>query len=38
VPEAFDKLLLRGLHPRAELRFPTAEDVLLELKDMVRFG
>jgi eukaryotic-like serine/threonine-protein kinase len=38
VPEAFDKLLLRGLHPRGELRVPTAEDVLQELKEMVRFG
>ncbi len=38
VPEAFDKLLIRCLHPRVELRSATAEDVLRELKDMVRIG
>ncbi len=38
VPEAFDKLLIRCLHPRVELRFATAEDVLRDLKDMVRIG
>jgi len=38
VPEAFDKLLIRCLHPRVELRIPSAEDVLRELKDMVRIG
>jgi len=38
VPETFDKLLLRCLHPRQELRFATAEDILHELKDMVRIG
>jgi serine/threonine-protein kinase len=38
VPEAFDKLLLRCLHPRIELRLGSAEEVLRELKDMVRFG
>jgi len=38
VPEAMDKLLLRGLHPRPELRFATAEDVARELRDMVRIG
>jgi tetratricopeptide (TPR) repeat protein len=36
VPEAFDKLLVRSLHPRRELRPATAEMVLEELKDMVR--
>jgi tetratricopeptide (TPR) repeat protein len=38
VPEAFDKLLVRCLHPRPELRFARAEEVLAELKDMVRIG
>jgi tetratricopeptide (TPR) repeat protein len=38
VPEAFDKLLLRGLHPRPEMRLLSAEAVLAELKDMVRFA
>lgn len=38
VPEAFDKLLVRCLHPKPELRFARAEDVLAELKDMVRIG
>jgi len=38
VPEAFDKLLLRCLHPRIELRHRSAEDVLRELKDMVKIG
>jgi tetratricopeptide (TPR) repeat protein len=38
VPEAFDKLLLRGLHPRPEMRLLTAEAVLDELKEMVRFA
>jgi tetratricopeptide (TPR) repeat protein len=38
VPEAFDKLLLRALHPRQELRFASADDILRELKDMVRIG
>jgi tetratricopeptide (TPR) repeat protein len=38
VPETFDKLLIRCLHPRVELRFASAEDVLRELKDMVRIG
>jgi tetratricopeptide (TPR) repeat protein len=38
VPEAFDKLLLRCLHPRPELRFERAEEILAELKDMVRIG
>src|SRR5262249_20538098 len=30
VPETFDKLLLRCLHPRPELRFATAEEILGE--------
>jgi serine/threonine-protein kinase len=38
VPEAFEKLLIRCLHPRVELRFASAEDVLRDLKDMVRIG
>jgi tetratricopeptide (TPR) repeat protein len=36
VPEALDKLLVRGLHPRRELRPASADEVLAELKDMVR--
>ena len=36
VPEAFDKLLIRGLHPRRELRHAAADEVLAELKDMMR--
>jgi serine/threonine-protein kinase len=38
VPETFDKLLLRCLHPREELRFASAAEVLAELKTMVRIG
>jgi tetratricopeptide (TPR) repeat protein len=38
VPEAFDKLLVRCLHPNPDLRFGRAEEVLGELKDMVRIG
>lgn len=38
VPEAFDKLLLRGLHPRQDLRFASADDMQRDLKDMVRIG
>ena len=38
VPEAIDKFLLRCLHPRQELRFSTAEELLAELKDMVKIG
>jgi tetratricopeptide (TPR) repeat protein len=38
VPEAFDKLLVRCLHPKPELRFGRAEEILAELKDMVRIG
>jgi serine/threonine-protein kinase len=38
VPEAIDKLLLRCLHPRQELRFATADELLAELKDMVKIG
>jgi tetratricopeptide (TPR) repeat protein len=38
VPEAFDKLLIRCLHPRPELRFGTADEVLQELKGMVHIG
>jgi len=36
VPEALDKLLVRSLHPRRELRPASADAVLEELKDMVR--
>ena len=38
VPESMDKLLLRGLHPRAELRPDGAEALLRELREMVKFG
>jgi serine/threonine-protein kinase len=38
VPEALDKLLLRALHPRAELRLGSADEVLAELKNMVRLA
>lgn len=38
VPEAIDKLLLRCLHPRQELRYATADEILVELKDMVKIG
>jgi serine/threonine-protein kinase len=38
VPEALDKLLLRCLHPRRELRYATAEEIGRELKDMVRLA
>jgi serine/threonine-protein kinase len=38
VPEALDKLLIRGLHPRQELRHATADEILHELKDMMRIG
>jgi tetratricopeptide (TPR) repeat protein len=38
VPEAMDKLLLRGLHPRPELRLGSAADLLAELREMVKIG
>jgi serine/threonine protein kinase len=38
VPEAFDKLLLRCLHPRRELRLGSAGAILDELKLMVKIG
>ena len=38
VPEALDKLLLRNLHPRPELRHGTADEMLAELKDMVKLA
>jgi len=38
VPESMDKLLLRGLHPRPELRFTDAEEMLGALRDMVKIG
>jgi tetratricopeptide (TPR) repeat protein len=36
VSEAFDKLLLRCLHPKPALRFGSAQEVLGELNEMVR--
>jgi tetratricopeptide (TPR) repeat protein len=38
VPEPMDKLLIRGLHPRRELRPSSAEAVLADLRDMVKIG
>jgi tetratricopeptide (TPR) repeat protein len=38
VPEALDKLLVRALHPRVDLRLVSAEEVLGELKNMVRLA
>jgi len=38
VPEALDKLLLRNLHPRPELRHASADEMLAELKDMVKLA
>ncbi len=38
VPEAMDKLLLRTLHPRPELRSQSAAAFLDELRQMVRIG
>jgi tetratricopeptide (TPR) repeat protein len=38
VPEALDKLLVRALHPRVELRLASADEVLGELKNMVRLA
>jgi serine/threonine-protein kinase len=38
VSEAFDKLLIRCLHPRVDLRLGTADAVLAELKDMMRLA
>ncbi len=38
VPEAMDKLLLRTLHPRPELRTPSAAVFLEELRQMVHIG
>ncbi len=38
VPEAMDKLLLRGLHPRPELRPESADALLRELREMVKIG
>jgi len=38
VPESMDKLLVRGLHPRPELRPPSAEEVLRDLRGMVKIG
>jgi serine/threonine-protein kinase len=38
VPESMDKLLLRSLHPRQELRPARAEDLMHELREMVKIG
>jgi serine/threonine-protein kinase len=38
VPETLDKLLIRCLHPRRELRYGSAEEIARELKDMVRLA
>jgi tetratricopeptide (TPR) repeat protein len=38
VPEAMDRLLVRGLHPRPELRLASAADLLAELRKMVKIG
>jgi tetratricopeptide (TPR) repeat protein len=38
VPESMDKLLIRGLHPRPELRPASAEEVVSELRGMVKIG
>jgi serine/threonine-protein kinase len=38
VPETLDKLLVRCLHPRRELRYGSAEEIGRELKDMVRLA
>jgi serine/threonine-protein kinase len=38
VPEAMDKLLLKTLHPRPELRSQSAAAFLDELRQMVRIG
>jgi tetratricopeptide (TPR) repeat protein len=38
VPEAMDKLLLRCLHPRPDVRFGSAEEVADELRNMVKIG
>lgn len=38
VPESMDKLLIRGLHPRPELRPASADEVLGELRGMVKIG
>jgi serine/threonine-protein kinase len=38
VPEAMDKMLLRGLHPRPELRLASADDLVRDLREMVKFG
>jgi serine/threonine protein kinase len=38
VPEALDKLLLRALHPRPELRLRSADEMAQELKGMVRLA
>jgi serine/threonine-protein kinase len=38
VPEPMDKLLIRGLHPRRELRPSSADAILADLRDMVKIG
>lgn len=38
LPETMDRLLVRALHPRRGLRFPTADALLTDLKAMVRLA
>jgi tetratricopeptide (TPR) repeat protein len=38
LPETMDRLLVRALHPRAALRFPSADALLTDLKAMVRLA
>ncbi len=38
VPEALDKLLLRCLHPRQDLRLTSADELLAGLREMVKIG
>jgi hypothetical protein len=38
LPETMDRLLLRALHPRVDLRLPSAEAFLADLKAMVRLA
>jgi tetratricopeptide (TPR) repeat protein len=36
IPESMDKLLVRALSPKVEQRLPTADALLVELRDMVK--
>ena len=38
VPESMDRLLARALSPRPEQRLPTADQLLVELRDMVKLS